>query len=357
MQNDTCVARRGESIMPEIRRTAFRTVAAWTAAEMYGSKRWIYRFSESDVAELDAALASVKAGGAPLAQLTRADFPLPALGARLSDMLRELESGCGVMLLRGLPVARWGECDSMMVYWGISIHLGEVTGQNAAGESLGHVRATGGDWDKDHRVRGYQTTSLLPFHCDKGDIVGLLCMHGAKSGGESCIASSVAIHNAALERRPDLVEALYSPLYVDLRGEEPTGMRPYYLQPMYGSFKGRLFGRMGRKYVESAQRFPEVPRLTGQQIEAMEYVETLASSDEFRLDMLFEQGDIQFLNNHVVTHSRKEYEDYPTPEKRRHLVRILLFTELYRDVPAYIQHINDVTRWWRANPRKAMAAE
>ena len=134
-------------------------------------------------------------------------------------------------------------------------------------------------------------------------------------------------------------------------------MKPYYLQPMYSAYKGRLFGRMGRKYVESAQRFPEVPRLTTEQIEAMEVVEAFGHSDEFRFDMTFEAGDIQFLNNHVVMHSRTHYEDWPEPARWRHLVRMLVFTERYRDVPDYVKHINDVTRWWRDNPRVQAAAE
>lgn len=343
--------------MTEIPRQPSRISAAWTATELARSKSWIHPFSGPENAEIEAALGRAKARGLSASNLTRAEFPLPTLGPRLDRMRHELEAGCGVVLIRGLAVARWSEADSLLVYAGIGVHLGELAAQNASGRFLDHVRATGRDWDKDPTVRGYQTTSFLPFHCDKADVVGLLCLHGAKSGGESCIASSAAIHNAVFERRPDLIEALYAPLYVDLRGEEPKGWKPYYLQPMYGTHKGRLFGRMGRKYVESGQRFPEVPRLTPLLIEAMEYVEALGHSDEFRFDMIFERGDIQFLNNHVIMHSRKQYEDYPEPERRRHLVRMLVFTEGYRDAPDYVDHINNVTRWWRDNPRIAAAAE
>lgn len=341
--------------MADIRRTPLQIPAAWTAAEMAKNTDWVHRVSSAEIAELDAAISAVKARSLGIPDIRREDFALPTLAPKIARMQKELEEGSGAMLIRGLPVARWGQEDSLLAYWGIGVHLGEITGQNGKGHRLGFVRATGRDWDKDHTVRGYQTTSWLPFHCDKGDIVGLLCLHGAKSGGTSCFASSIAIHNVLLGRRPDLVEALYSDLYVDLRGEEPPGMKPYYLQPMYGYYKGRLYGRMGRKYVESGQRFPEVPRLTERQAEAMEVVEALAASDEFRLDMEFEQGDIQWLNNHTVMHSRNEYEDWPEPERRRHLVRMLVFSSAYRDVPDYVQHINDVTRWWRDHPKEAVA--
>lgn len=91
--------------------------------------------------------------------------------------------------------------------------------------------------------------------------------------------------------------------------------------------------------------------MTAQQFEAMEYIEALAQSDEFRFDMVFQPGDVQLLNNHVIFHSRRRYEDHPEPARWRHLVRMLMFTDAYQDVPDYIGHINTVIRWWKANPR------
>jgi len=38
----------------------------------------------------------------------------------------------------------------------------------------------------------------------------------------------------------------------------------------------------------------------------------------------FEQGDIQFLHNHVILHTRTAFEDWPEPERRRHLLRLWL---------------------------------
>ena len=60
------------------------------------------------------------------------------------------------------------------------------------------------------------------------------------------------------------------------------------------------------------------------QNEAMDMLDTLAASDTFRLDMDFQQGDIQFLHNHQILHARTSYEDYPEPERKRHLLRLWL---------------------------------
>src|SRR6185436_3669887 len=170
-------------------------------------------------------------------------------------------------------------------------------------------------------ARGYHTTRRLPFHNDQGDVVGLLCYRTAKAGGLSCIASAAAIHNEILATRPDLLATLYEPYYSDVRGEEPPGRKPYYAEPRFAMHHGRLFCQHGPTYIDSAQRFPEVPRLTPQHVEAMELVDKIANTERFRLDMDFAEGDIQFLNNHVVLHSRTDFEDFPEPDRKRRLLR------------------------------------
>ena len=79
--------------------------------------------------------------------------------------------------------------------------------------------------------------------------------------------------------------------------------------------------------IEKAQAFPEVPRLSAAQREALKMVETLACDDSIRLDMDFRPGDMQFLLNHSILHSRTAYEDRPEPEQRRHLLRLWLSCE------------------------------
>ena len=40
--------------------------------------------------------------------------------------------------------------------------------------------------------------------------------------------------------------------------------------------------------------------------------------------MEFLPGDMQFLNNHWILHSRTAFEDFAEPERRRHLFRLWL---------------------------------
>ena len=66
----------------------------------------------------------------------------------------------------------------------------------------------------------------------------------------------------------------------------------------------------------------------------MDLLDELAASDTFRLDMDFQPGDIQFLHNHQILHARTAYEDYPEPERKRHLLRLWLSAPNGRELPA-----------------------
>jgi len=327
------------------------TPAAWTARDMAASTAWIHRIGASDIAEIDAALGRVEAAGLGIPEITQETFPLGGLARSLAEIRKEVEYGRGFVLLRGIPVERYTKEQAQIVFWGLGTYFGEAVGQNTMGDVLGHVRDIGRDWNEDHHGRGYQGHDALAFHCDKNDVVALMCWHPAKSGGLSCIASSMAIHNAMLERRPDLLKLLYGPFYIDYRGEEMAGEKPYYVQPVFMPQNGRLYARYGRTYVMTGQRFPEVPRLTGDQIAAIEMVDALANDDEFRLDMDFQRGDIQFLNNHVTLHSRTAFEDWPDLERSRHLFRLLFLSPAFADAPAHYQTVRATSRFWRDHPR------
>ena len=342
--------------MTEILDRPYECDANWKGPELASSSDWIYRLTENDIAELSAALQNVKSRGLDIPEIGKQDFPLPTLSKKLAAISGELQTGRGFTLIRGLPVERHSPEESKILYWGLMTYFGEAAAQNMMGELVSDVKAIDGDWDQNFNIRGYQTRVHLPFHCDKADLVGLMCQQTAKAGGESCISSSVAIHNEILRTRPDLLAALYLPVYIDHRGEGFDDGDPYYMAPVFALHKGHFYARFGQRYVESAQRFPEVPRLTAAQTEGMNLFSTLALSDAFRLDMIFQRGDIQLLNNHLIVHSRTDYEDWPEPERRRHLLRMILLTGDDKDAPDFTRNLNAFIRRWGTEPRQSVLA-
>ena len=135
------------------------------------------------------------------------------------------------------------------------------------------------------------------------------------------------------------------------RGEESPGQKPYYVTPTFIWHKGRMFNRFNRTFVNSAQRFNEVPRLTPLQIEALDAVAELCKDPTFRLDMKLERGDMQFVNNYCVLHSRTAYEDHQDERRKRHLLRLWLRTPAFEDFPSALRDRYQDMDKWRASPR------
>jgi hypothetical protein len=330
--------------------------SVWRGPELAARDDWIIRLDAGDVAEMEAALAAAKTRGIGIPALSRDDFPLPRLAPKIRKLLHEMEEGRGFVLVRGLPIQRYSKADAALIYWGLGMQLGSAAAQNAQGDMLGHVRDLGADWKTDMKARGYQTRSHLPFHNDSTDVVGLLCLHEAKHGGESRIVSSTAIHNEFLAARPDLWAVLCQPFCVDRRGEEGPGRKPYYVTPCFNLLDGKLFIRYNRNYIESAQRFAEVPRLSAAQQEALEMMDRLCNDPAFYLDMSLEPGDMQFICNYVVLHSRTDYEDWPEPQRKRHLLRLWLWlhTGTFKKLPPAFSDRSADMLAWQSHPRSPL---
>ncbi len=306
----------------------------WTGPDMREREaEWTYYLTPSDRAELEAARAAVQARGLAISEIRRADFPLPTLAPVLEGLRDEVVNGRGFVRLRGMPVEDRPIAESATMYWGLGAWFGSARSQNAKGHLLGHVYDLGGNSATDPHVRSYATSEEQNFHIDRSDMVALLCLRRAKSGGLSRLASSMAVHNVMLTRRPDLLERLYQPLPVDRRGEVPEGKAPFYEAPVFNEYGGRLPVLYSRSHIGSAQRFPEARRLTPADIEALDMLNALAADPALQLDMSFMPGDVQILHNHTILHARTAYEDWPEVERKRHLLRLWLSPPNGRPLP------------------------
>lgn len=292
---------------------------AWLGSDMAATDTWIRPFSEAEIEELEQAARGALAQGRELAALRREDFDLPLLSARCREWLQELDQGRGFLLLRGLPVQRWGLQLSQLAYLALGLHMGSLGSQNAAGDLLGHVRDTGEDPD-DPSVRLYKTNRAQGFHTDGADVIALLCLQGARSGGQSRIVSSVSVFNRILATRPDLVPLMFQPFHFDRNEEQAEGEDPTFAIPIAYYQNGVLRMFYIGWYIRDAQRHASVPRLSAQQLELLDLVE--ATADELALDMDFQPGDIQLLKNSTILHGRSAFEDWDEPARRRHLLRL-----------------------------------
>jgi Taurine catabolism dioxygenase TauD, TfdA family len=290
---------------------------------------WSYTLTGSDQDEVRAAVDAVRRNRIAVTTIGRDHFPLQGFAAILADVRRELQDGRGIVMLQNFPIDMDREAIAI-AYLGMGSHLGHPISQNKAGHILGHVKDLGGDYAAPN-TRGYMTRAEMRFHTDPCDYVGLLCLQKSKTGGASCIASSVAVYNCMLERHPDLARVLTEDFYRSRSGEINPGEAPWFKQPIF-SFTDGYFSCSGiGMAVEKAQGLPGVPPYTEVQKEAVRvYKETV---DECAMEIGFRPGDVQFLNNHVMLHTRREYEDWPEPARKRHLLRLWLNDPGGRPIP------------------------
>jgi hypothetical protein len=311
--------------------------AAWLGPDMAARGDWLTELSPADVAELEQALERFLSGSGDveprIGRMTAADFPLPTLAPRLHALRAELLHGRGFALLRRLPVERYSLVESAALFMGIGTHFGHARSQNAKGHVLGHVRDLGLS-STDPTVRIYQTRERQTFHTDSCDVVGLLCLREARAGGDSLLVSALTLFNELRRSRPDLLARLLRPMAHDRRGEVPEGQKPYFMIPVFSWQDGELTVFYQRQYFDSAQRFEDAPRLTAEDIEALDAFDALANDPRLHMSMRLAPGDLQFVHNHVMLHDRTGFEDHDDPAQRRHLLRLWLAVPGARELPA-----------------------
>lgn len=296
--------------------------SAWTGPDLARRDDWIYELSPREISAIERLVSKLRATGKSRDEITRSDVRLDVLEPAVESWRRELERGRGFLLVRGLPVERLDEDDAMLAYWALGVHLGTPVPQNFQAEILTHVRDTGAD-PSDPSTRLYKTRVEQDFHTDGADIICLLCLRTSRSGGQSRIVSSVSVFNEVRRRRPDLAPVLFRDFYWHYF-EPEMGNPIHFVRPICAKRGGGLNTFFIPWYIRRAQDLPGVPPMTEEQEETVAILETVANDPALYLDMEFRPGDVQLLKNSVILHKRTAYEDWPEPERKRHLVRLWL---------------------------------
>ena len=282
------------------------TPRAWKADDVRKDETWIQRLSPEAAKGFNDALAHAKKTGKELLEMEQADFPLPVESkAALDQAINATQGRWGMVLVKGFPTDDWSENDMRIAYWGMSLYMGVGRAQNKASEIINDVRDTGGSYYV-KGGRGYNTNVQLDFHQDYSDVgkflpepactsweegiipfpqhptrtqtrtnspqVALLCRRTAKSGGTSKVVSSIAMREAMQEKHPDLVPVLKSnKFFHSFQGAQDPSQPAYYRCPIFGEETSYPVHRTNRKDTTAAQRdFPEVPRMSAEQTEAMD---------------------------------------------------------------------------------------
>jgi alpha-ketoglutarate-dependent taurine dioxygenase len=306
---------------------------AWQSTDFPSTESWTYRLPPTVLGELDAAMRRVPGNRREISTLSRADFPAPSFAADAAALRQELESGRGFVAIAGLPLDAYSDDEATLLYWGIATHLGQPIPQNARDEYLFAVRDEGYNFQRDYGAAGVRisrTASAIDFHTDSSacyagytpEIVSLLALQTAKAGGMTALVSALTVHNVMRQDRPDCLRRLYEPFYFDRRAEMRQGDSPTLYAPVF-SCEQALAIRFFRFNLLKGHETAGVP-LTPADLEAVDVLEEICRRPALAVSFEMRRGEMQFVNNRFVLHSRTAFEDHAQQDRRRHLVRLWL---------------------------------
>jgi hypothetical protein len=327
----------------------------WQGAELSARQDWKFNLTDEMWHELLAATKSAVQQARTWQMVDEHNFQIPQTAVLLNEIATYLEQGPGLARLKGLLLEQLSEEERRIMFYGIGQTLGtpvsmsrqgmmmsDVTDEGAnSAARYGHVKDEDDNDFLSSRARVH-STGKLRFHNDRCDVVALLCVAAAASGGTSRLASVPMIHNIMLERNPDLLALLFGDYHRSRLGEEFGDNANWYSIPIFAQEHGHFTSHYSRTFIEAAQLQPDVQKMTAAQWQAIELMHEIA--DEVAFETAQSPGEIQFLNNHVVFHGRTEYQDHPEPGPRRLLHRLWISMANSRPLPVSFEVLFRETR-------------
>jgi len=294
---------------------------AWRARDV-GKADFSLQLETRHLDALDSALQSARQKTGNAEQITRDDFSLHAIEDDIRRWREQVMFQSGIIIFKGFPVDYYSKEEMGMIHFGLGTHFGNAMSQSVMGDRLGHVVNVGG---KDPKERAYRNSTELDMHTDACDIVAMMCLQKAKTGGYSGYVSALSIYNEILRRAAELMPVLMEGFHYHRFGEEAPGQSPVTEEkiPVFSFRDDYLSVNYLRSYIEMAAQEMESP-LSRQQLEALDLFDEIALDDSFALKFVTEPGEAVFFNNLTVLHNRSAFEDSDLPAEKRHLMRLWL---------------------------------
>lgn len=299
---------------------------AWDSVAIQSSKDFNYQLSSHTIEELRRALPKLNVNLAHSGELDISRYE--NLECDVKNVRKDfLDNGYGVVLITGLDTAVFPVLAQKSIYLMIGNLLGTLMIQNAKGEEFISVKDTGASMKSGGRY--HQTKEGGSLHTDSPqfeeipDYIGLLCMHGAKSGGQSRLISAYSVHNRMLTEHPTLLDTLYEEFHFDKRGDFEQGESPTTFQPIFKYDGSELSFRYLVDYIKAGHKLADSP-LTDTKVKALNAIDRLLEDESLVVELNMEAGQIQFINNHRIVHGRRPFEDYPEEHRKRNMMRMWL---------------------------------
>jgi hypothetical protein len=299
----------------------------WRADTIDGRLSWRRVLSESSLNVLEQFDRERQVASQPLTDLAVPAWLAAACAADLAPVRDVLEAGRGFAIIAAGQPGRYSPERLRTIYWLIGGMLGRPIEQNVQGDLLYDVRDTG--QDVRYGARFSITNAESTFHTDNSfgddivDIIGLLCLQAAKSGGASQIVSARTVANEMRAEHPNALAVLRGQFHFDRRGGLRPGDEPTARFPVLSGEGADLVVRYLRYWIEAGHEKIGLP-LTDEQANALNVFDRTAGAEQLRVEFTMQPGEMLFMNNRWLLHNRTAFADHPEPERQRHYLRLWL---------------------------------
>ncbi len=301
----------------EIYRRQIEHPIAWSGSDFRGKDAIAFDLSARQVTALEDIV--MRTAALPRDEVSREHCGHPALDEALAGVYEEIIRGRGLVIVRGFPVDDHSIEEIERIYWAFCTHFGHLLSHNSFGHRMVRVHEDvlpGGV----QPARGTKSRAELAIHNDAADIFALLWVHRAEQGGDSQFSSGPAAHNAILESHPDILPILYRGFPHHRRSEQQDhqqAVTPYEV-PIFSNVDGTVC--INFTYSSILPALHELGReFTAQEAEAIDILREILVEQQF--EMQLQPGEATIVNNYAMCHSRSDFINGDTPDKRRLVLR------------------------------------
>jgi alpha-ketoglutarate-dependent taurine dioxygenase len=308
-----------------IEMTPINATSAWLGCDLR-PENYLVQLSAACGEEICRAVDEIRAYPLPTVVLGPDDFVMPACREQMVRVRRILDHGVRFAIIDRLPLAEMDEDEATAIYWLLSSMVSRPVAQKLDGTLIYDVLDTGQQALPGSGVRPDKTNIEIRFHNDNAyndtppDYVGLLCLRKAMRGGHSRVLSFHSAYNALLAEYPSRLPRLHQPFWFDRQREFHPGESPVFAAPVFEN-SGELKARFSVHQINSGYTMRGEP-VDPEGAAALDAMLEIFDDDRLPVDFDLEPGQIQFVDNRALGHSRTAFVDYPELDRKRHLVRL-----------------------------------
>jgi alpha-ketoglutarate-dependent taurine dioxygenase len=303
----------------------FEGPGAWVARDIRPGE---YRIdlSAACVDEIRRSAEEIRAFPLPTVLRTPDDFAMPACRREMARVRDILDRGRRFAIVDRLPLAEISPDEATAIYWLLSSMVSRPVAQKLDGTMIYDVLDTGQQALPGSGIRPDKTNIEIRFHNDNAyndappDYVGLLCLRQAQSGGHSRVLSFQTVHNRLSARDAGHLARLYEPFWFDRQREYRPGESAIFAAPVFENGE-ELKARFSVHQIIGGYALHGEP-IDSRGEAALSAALEIFEDDDLSVDFDLEPGQIQFVHNRAVGHSRTAFIDDPDPGRKRHLVRL-----------------------------------